>query len=269
MTTIRHRKSKLGWLHVLSVALLLLGFGLTSAGPGGVANAARHSGGGGGGMRSEGASSGGHGRSAFRSMSSRSRSFSPGISSRSSRGSTLSHSSSSGGLRTRSFDSSSLHMRGLTGIGSLDYRPLTTRSLIGPRPVHEPQPQSHVASPIIRGGSGRDVVRFRSSRDFGRDHDTVRFSRSVRDRSSGRFGNDRFFDFGRYDHYRDSYRFDRDDFARFHCYGFYRFRFPTIVAYNTFLFPDEFLFGDWFGSDVCWWSGNVVPSAGVTVILVF
>ncbi len=285
MTAIRHRESKLGWLHVLTVAFLLLGFGLTTVGPGGVAVAASRSGRGGSGAMSGRGSSGHHGTSAARSTgSSRSRSISPFTStSGRSTGFSLSHgttravtrsSGPSEGLRTSSFGSaSSLHMRGLQGIGGMDYRPLTTRTLIGPRPVHEPQ--SYVASPVITGGragrsfgttGGGGSDRFLGvvgERNFGRSD---RFDRSG---SFGRFDNDRFFDFGGFDRHRDHYRFDRDDYARFHCYGYYRFRFPTIVAYNTFLFPDEFLFGDWFGSDVCWWSGNVVPSAGVTVVLVF
>ncbi len=268
MATIRHRESKFGWLHVLTVAVLLLGFGLTAAGPGGAAYAARGSGGGHSGGRSGGASFSHQGGSATMHMSSRSRSSG-----------SFNHSTGFGSFnRSSSFRStsvpglspfsSSLHMRGLSNLGRMDYRPLDTRTLIGPRPIHEPQ--THFNSPLSlrRGDDFPGVIGSRYSGSFPGVIGGVGSRRFDRD-DFVRFGNDRFFDFGRYDHYRDSYRFDRDDYARFHTYGFYSYRCPTIVPYDTYLFPDTFLFGSWFGSDVSWWSGNVCPSAGVTVVLVF
>ncbi len=268
MATIRHRESKSSWLRVLTAAVLLLGFGLTAAGPGGVANAARGGHGGHSGGGSRGASFSHREGSATFHMGSRSRSFGSRTEGRRTGFNSFRRSTSVPGL---SSFSSSLHMRGLSNLGRMDYRPLDTRTLIGPRPVHEPQ--AHVTSPlrIRRGDDFPGVIGSRYSRNFPAVVGSRHFGREgYRDRDDYvRFGNDRYFDFGRYDHYRNHYRFDRNDYARFHTYGFYSYRCPTIASYDTYVFPDTFLFGNWFGSNVGWWSGNVCPSAGVTVVLVF
>jgi hypothetical protein len=299
MTKIQQRMGKPGWFHVAVLSVLLLGFGLTTAAPGSVAYAARSSGGGHSqhSMGSQGAPSRSHGQSTMTHIGGRSSGFGgmrQGSSFSTFRG-------SAGGLTTRSF-ANSLNTSGLHGIGRMDYRPLTTRTLTGPRPT--PVPLSHVAGPTISGdrshvvvggrdrdfggsGRGRDSGRFDRDRDFGgidRGRDSGRFDRDRdfgridlgrdsgrfdRDRNFGRLSGYRYFDFGRFDCDRDFNRFRFNDFARFHHFGFYRFRSPTIVGFGTIIFPDLFLFGDWFGTDVCWWRGYVCPEPGVTVILQF
>lgn len=284
MATIRHKSRKSGWLRVLMVAAPLMGLGLLTAGPGSVAQAARFSGDrGGGGMSFRGGPIGHQGRPAMRSMGGRGGGFrfgGPGA------GSDFGafHGGGSGTMF-----GNSLAMRGLMGMGNMQYRPLPSGPSFGAGAFGGRQPQGrlHAANPLITGNSGYRLLRGGEGRlDFGRDHGLAQFpnagsfgrdrdfgqfrnDRSFdRDHNSGRSDRDRFFDFGRYDHFRDFHRFDHDGFARYHQYGYYRFRFP-VEPYYTYGYPDEFLFGNWFGANTYWWWGHVLPGPGVTVVLQF
>jgi hypothetical protein len=257
MTTIRHKMSRSGWPHVLVLVLLLLGFGLTTAGPTGVAQAARGGWGGGGGMMSREGASGFHGWTASRSMGSRSRS---------------------------GFNHNAGWGTAFRGSGETGFRPLSP-PFIGMqqplRPQFEARPQFAGPSMGVRGfdrlqrvpgvrqpGPSGIIGAFGRERGGFGDGGRLAFDRGGRSfRFEGR--HDRFFDFDDFHHFRHFNRFDFDDFARFHRFGFFSFCPQAFFPDDTLFFPDEFLFGPWFGTNTCWWWNHVYPDSGVTVILQF